>query len=93
MEIDLLRWGTVLNIMMIIAEIAFSLECHILLDMINICEEKNLFEIVQDFHGKIEGFLIKPIKQSHRNKYRQQRLHNKGYIIFLRLPLYMMLPI
>jgi len=50
MEIDLLRWGTVLNIM-IIAEIAFSLECHILLDMINICEEKNLFEIVRDFHG------------------------------------------
>ena len=33
MEIDLLRWGTELNIM-IIAEIAFSLECHILLDMI-----------------------------------------------------------
>ena len=38
MEIDLLRWGTVLNIMMIIAEIAFSLKCHILLDMINIYE-------------------------------------------------------
>jgi hypothetical protein len=69
MEIDLLRWGTLLNIIMIIAEIAFSLECHILLDMINICEEKNLFEIIWDFHGWIEGFLIKIIKtiQSHRN--------------------------
>jgi hypothetical protein len=40
-----------------------------LLDMINICKEKNLFEIIWDFHGWIEGFLIKIIKtiQSHRN--------------------------
>ena len=47
MEIDLLRWGTLLNIIMIIAQIAFSLECHILLDMINICEENFFFEIMR----------------------------------------------
>ena len=69
MEIDLLRWGTLLNIIMIIAEIAFSLECHILLDMINICKEKNLFDNHVISMDEIEGFLIKLIKQSHRNKY------------------------
>jgi hypothetical protein len=42
-EINLLRWGTLLYI---IAEIVFSHEFHLLLDMINICYMENLFEII-----------------------------------------------
>ena len=51
-EINLLKWGTLLYI---IAEIVFSHEFHLLLDMINICYVENLFEIIWELELCLGG--------------------------------------